>query len=221
MVEALFLFEPEKNRCSEISEAFGVQGFTGRLAPLPQMIMGHMTWWVQYGVGARSASTNIGKEPSGMPRLAARGPIQSDGAPIDVGWAAAPSVADFDGDGDLDLISGSMPMTPGGGDSSSSEDFLWYFENSGTRTEPNLQRRSFPGKGTFPKSSLGTPRAADINGDGLLDLVVSAHTNIYIYKNIGTRNAPVFEAHDKPLASILLGQRARSHLGGAIPRLEQ
>src|SRR5678815_2861389 len=144
---------------------------------------------------------NIGRESSGTPRLAARGPIQADGVPIDVGWAAAPAVADFDSDGDLDLVSGSMPMTAGGGDSSSSENFLAYFENTGTRTAPEFHRKPFPRKGSFPKSSLGTPRVADLDGDGLLDLVVSAHTNIYVYRNIGTRHAPVFEAHEKPLSS--------------------
>jgi hypothetical protein len=46
---------------------------------------------------------------------------------------------------------------------------------------------------------LGTPRAVDLNGDGLLDLAVSARSNIYLYTNIGTRAAPRFAVHDSPL----------------------
>lgn len=144
---------------------------------------------------------NVGREADGTPRLSYQGPLYADGKPLDVGWAAAPCVADFDGDGLPDLITGSMPMTPGGGDSASSEDFLWYFKNIGTRTKPVLTRRPFPQKGRFPRSALGTPRAADINGDGLLDLVVSANTDIYIYKNIGTRESPLFEVNENPLPS--------------------
>ena len=66
------------------------------------------------------------------PRLQLVGPLEADEKPIDVQWAAAPAVADLDADGDLDLITGCMPMTPGGGDSASSEHFLHYFRNDGT-----------------------------------------------------------------------------------------
>ncbi len=137
---------------------------------------------------------NVGKEEDGSPILKYRGPLEADGKPIDVGWAAAPCAADFDGDGDLDLISGSMPMTAGGGDSASSEKFLYYFENIGTRTTPFLTFRPFPKMGEFPYSALGTPRAADLNDDGLPDLVVSAGMNVYLYKNIGKNSSLSIQA---------------------------
>jgi hypothetical protein len=135
------------------------------------------------------------------PRLHLVGPLEADGKPIDVEWCAAPTVADLDGDGDLDVISGSMPMTSGGGDSSSSEKFLYYFRNDGSRTQPKLHGVPFPHKGEFPASSLGTPRLIDWTGDGLLDLVVSAGTQIYLYRNAGTAREPLFEAHSNALPS--------------------
>jgi FG-GAP-like repeat len=42
----------------------------------------------------------------------------------------------------------------------------------------------------------------DINGDGLLDLVVSAGENLYIFLNVGTKKKPLFAVHDRPLAGI-------------------
>jgi len=135
----------------------------------------------------------------GVPRLKFAGPIEADGGPIDVGWTAAPTVADFDNDGDLDLISGCMPRTAGGGDDASSGTFLYYFRNDGSRAKLRLQRVPIPITGKFPRSALGTPRAVDFNGDGLLDLVVSAYTKIFLYENIGKKNAPRFAAHSDHL----------------------
>jgi hypothetical protein len=140
-----------------------------------------------------------GRNPDGTPILSFRGPIEADGKPLDVGWAAAPCAADFDGDGDLDLVCGSMPMSATGGDQSSKVTFLRYYENVGTRTAPRLVERPFPKTGEFPDSILATPRAADVNGDGLLDLVVSASTNVYIYLNVGTKTHPRFAVHATPL----------------------
>jgi hypothetical protein len=139
---------------------------------------------------------NGGQAADGTPELIARGPLETGGKALNVGdWAAAPCAADFDGDGDFDLISGNMAMTDGGGDSSDPEHFLRYYENVGTRTAPRLEERRFPKTGSFPNAVLGTPRAADLNSDGLLDLVVSANENVFIYRNTGTRQAPRFDVH--------------------------
>src|SRR5262249_36446190 len=143
---------------------------------------------------------NLGANPDGTPRLKDRGPLVTEGHPLNVGdWAAAPTAADLDGDGDLDLITGSLAMTSGGGDSLDRDHFLRYFENRGTRTGPRLVEQPFPKAGTFPGAGLGTPRAADLNGDGLLDLVVSAGENVFLFFNVGTSRRPRFAVHDRPL----------------------
>ncbi len=129
-----------------------------------------------------------------LPELHYRGPLQADGSDLDVTWCASPTAADFDGDGDLDLISGAMQMTEGGGDLSDRERALWYFENTGSRSQPTLEGRPFPSRGTFPFGALATPRARDINGDGNLDLVTSVDGRLFLILNGGTADAPLFNA---------------------------
>jgi hypothetical protein len=139
--------------------------------------------------------------PRETPRLRLSGPVEADGAPIDVSWCAAPDAADVDRDGDLDLVSGSMPRTAGGGDSASPDAFLIYFKNVGSRSAARFERQVLPHQGEFPIAALATPRFVDWSGDGLPDLVVSAGNDLYLMQNRGTPDQPQWDASRPPLAS--------------------
>lgn len=142
---------------------------------------------------------NTGRATDNTPLLKLRGPLEADGKPLNVGdWAASPCVADFDGDGKLDLVTGRFPMTPA---SESKFQMLRYFKNVGSKTRPVLSERPFPADGLMPNGGLADPKAVDIDGDGLLDLVVSAHENIYVFRNTGTATEPRFQVAVPPLSS--------------------
>lgn len=83
--------------------------------------------------------------------------------PIDVYGAPNPCIADFDGDGDLDLICGEFV------------DGLTWFENTGTRSEPRLaagrQLANKKGEIRFHIEMI-VPVVSDFDGDGRPDLVV-------------------------------------------------
>ncbi len=89
--------------------------------------------------------------------------LEAGGAPIDVyGWPS-PNFADFDGDGDLDLICGEFL------------DGFTYFENTGKRREPSYssgRRLNHQGTPITMDLQMIVPVAIDWDHDGDQDLIV-------------------------------------------------
>lgn len=126
-----------------------------------------------------------GRDSSGVPILAYDGPLRADGQPIDATWAASPTAYDFDGDGRLELLTGSwwwsgIPYSPKPGQA----DFLMYYVNMGTPSSPQLTRRPIPGKLEGP--GISRANVVDWNNDGLPDLFADGS----VYFNEGTPKAP-------------------------------
>lgn len=83
--------------------------------------------------------------------------------PIDVYGMPSPNFADFDGDGDLDLLCGEFL------------DGFTYFQNIGSREEPEYSsgnRLMYQGKPLHMDLQMITPTAIDWNKDGHMDLIV-------------------------------------------------
>jgi hypothetical protein len=89
--------------------------------------------------------------------------IMAGGEPIDVYGRPSPNFADFDSDGDLDIICGEFL------------DKLTYFENTGTRKKPNYAEGRYL---TYNNSAIEfdlemiVPVAYDWDDDGDVDLIV-------------------------------------------------
>ena len=112
----------------------------------------------------------------------------SQGTKQSIGQASVVSVADWDGDGVLDLIVGNV-----------SGDVYWL-RNEGTARacafgEPRALTTT-DGKAIHVSSRLGPasragPCVADWDADGDLDLLVGAEDgSVSLYRNIGTKTAP-------------------------------
>lgn len=116
-----------------------------------------------------------------------RGRIQVEGKDLDVYGAPSPNFADFDGDGDLDLICGEFV------------DKLTYFENVGSRTNPEYKPGQFLTNASgIIKMDLEMiiPVALDWNGDGNVDLIVGDEDGRVAYiKHTGKydNGMPIFE----------------------------
>jgi hypothetical protein len=100
---------------------------------------------------------------SGEPEYDEPVQVVADGQPVDVFGMPSPNFADFDGDGDLDLLCGEFI------------DGFTYFENIGTRTAPKYaagRKLLLDGQSLTMDLCMIVPVAIDWDGDGDVDLIV-------------------------------------------------
>ncbi|MFT4568768.1 MAG: hypothetical protein ACI9FN_003737 [Saprospiraceae bacterium] len=101
----------------------------------------------------------------------------------DVGTHSAPTLADIDGDGDLDAFVGE------------SNGNINFFRNNGSSTSPNfvLDTNSAP-FGLSDVDNFNAPTFADIDGDGDFDAFVGEFDgNINFFENTGSSTSPNFD----------------------------
>ena len=97
------------------------------------------------------------------PKYAAPTKVRAGGKAVDVYGRPSPNFADFDGDGDLDLLCGEFV------------DSFTYFENTGTRRVPKYsagRKLTHNGKTLTMDLEMIMPSAVDWDGDGDMDLIV-------------------------------------------------
>ena len=114
-------------------------------------------------------------------------PIQAGGKDIDTYGMSGANFKDFDGDGDLDIITGEFV------------DRMSWFENIGTRKKPVYAEGKFikvDGKVLHLDLEMIVPNAIDWDGNGTVDLIVGEEDGRVVFmKNTGKKDkdGPVFE----------------------------
>lgn len=135
----------------------------------------------------RNEGCGHGHEKWGEPRMLRI----ENGDPVESFGNASPMLEDWDGDGDLDLLTGDF------------RDNWLYFENIGTRTEPVYTSgrllRGVDGKRLRADLCITRPFAYDWDKDGRMDFLAGEEDGrLGFYRNTGKveKGLPVFERPD-------------------------
>ncbi len=110
----------------------------------------------------------------------------------DVGLYAYPVFCDLDSDGDQDILAGR-----------DAQGFV-YYQNNGTPTSGDWQPNSTLFAGTGSSTYWNSPDLADLNNDGMYDLVYgTASGPLQYYVNAGTAASPVWQANASLFGGVL------------------
>jgi hypothetical protein len=140
---------------------------------------GNIACYENIGNYYSDSGANLLQTPSFTQRSGAKNPFNG----VNVGGASRPTLADLDGDGDLDAVVGAVDGT------------LRYDKNTGSALAPVFVAQSGAAN-PFDGVDVGdasVPAFADLDADGDLDAVIgAADGTIRYYKNTGSALAPVF-----------------------------
>ena len=126
---------------------------------------------------------------------------------IDVGSESMPSLADLDGDGDLDLMVGNKIEPTDLGTSTAT-----WFENTGSRRAAAFQLR---GPVDLGRTFHIAPAFGDLDGDGTLDAVTGGWRDLLAWhRGAGARGGrPAFDLVDSATARLTRGSNTAPALG--------
>ena len=137
-------------------------------------------------------NTGTASAPAFTQRTGSSNPVDDTAS----GAFISPGLADLDGDGDLDLITGN------------GEGELAYFENTGSVASPDFTQRTgmaSPVDG-ISTDAFSDPELADLDGDGDFDFILWGwYGHVTYFENTGSTSAPVFTQRtgdDMPLGLI-------------------
>ena len=193
-LSGISFFENEGTAASPLfterkSEVFGLPSYTSAVSPALADLDGDgdADLFFRRG-GGLTFFENVGTPTS--PFFEERPGAASPFSGIDLPYGdVTPALADVDGDGDLDLISGSQ------------DGIFHFFENTGTATNPFFAERTgsddlFEG---FDVGRESAPALADLDGDGDLDLLSGRYDGTFrFFENVGTPAEPAFRPPFNP-----------------------